>query len=702
VTDDAGALRDAFRSFFTRESPPERVRAAETAPTPGFDAGLWAQAGTLGLPGLAVDGATLADLAVIAEEYGRAVAPIPVVETTVAARLLDRLGAAGAVPPGALVTLAVRPAHQGRASLVPAGAAADAVIVLDGDRLCVAAGAPGEPVTPTLGAAPLATWTIAEGAPTLATGAAADAAFDRALDEWRVLTAAALVGLARRALELGVDYATARHQFGVPIGSFQAIQHRLADVATLVAAAGLLVDDAVASDPVPPAAASRAYLAAGRAARDAAGASLHVHGGYGFMVEYDVQLYFRRATAWTLVLGDPAAERARLADRLAAGGWVPPEPPPSGFRAEVRSVVADACTPAVLERVETSGTVHDWSLHRRLADAGLLAAGWPTEWGGRDDPAAEGVLWEELEAVGAPTDGWGTSDLVARTLARVGRDDQRRHVVPRVLAGEILICLGYSEPDSGSDVAAATTRAERDRDDWVINGQKMFTTLAHEAAYVFLLTRTNPDVPKHRGLTMFLVPMDTPGIEITPVWTLSGERTNITYYSDVRVSDASRVGEIDGGWDVMRVALTFERNPTMVAELDRVLRRFVAWAATRPEVLERPSVRARLADLSVDLEAGRALGARMAARSARGELPVVEGSMAKLFSSEALVRGSAALLDGLGPDGLLAPGAPGAPAHGELEAMYRHAQVTTIRAGTSEIQRGIIAERGLGLPRAGR
>ncbi len=702
MTDDAGVLRDAFRSFFARESPPERVRAAETARPPGFDAVLWAQAGALGLPGLAVEGATLGDLAVIAEEHGRALAPIPVVESVVAARLLDRLDAAGSIRAGALVTIAVRPALDGVAPLVPAGAAADAVIALDGERLVVAAGTAGDPVMPTLGAAPVATWTLAEAATTLAAGAEARAAFSRAVDEWRLLTGAALVGLARRALELGVEYATARHQFGVPIGSFQAIQHRLADVATLVSAAALLVDDAVTADPASATAASRAYLAATRAARDAAGTSLHVHGGYGFMVEYDVQLYFRRAAAWPLVLGDPAAERARLADLLAADGWVPPELPPSGFRAQVREVVAEACTPAVLERVEASGTVHDWSLHRRLAEAGFLAAGWPAEWGGRDDHGADGVLWDELERVGAPTDGWGTSDLVARTLARVGRDEQRDHVVPQVLGGEILICLGYSEPDSGSDVAAATTRAERDGDDWVINGQKMFTTLAHEAAYVFLLTRTNPDAPKHRGLTMFLVPMETPGIEITPVWTVSGERTNITYYSDVRVPDATRVGEVDGGWDVMRIALTFERNPTMVAELDRVLRRFVDWAHTQPDVLERPSVRARLADLSIDLEAGRSLGARMAALSARGELPVVEGSMAKLFSSEALVRSCAALLDTLGADGLLAPGAPGAPADGELEAMYRHAQVTTIRAGTSEIQRGIIAERGLGLPRSGR
>ncbi len=596
MNDDTETLRDAFRSFFSRESPPERVRAAETARPPGFDADLWARAGTLGLPGLAVEGATLADLTVIAEEAGRALVPIPVVETLVAARLLDRLGAADQVRPDSLVTVAVRPAEEGVASLVPAGAVADRLLVCDRDRLLLVDDGRGEPIAPTLAHGPVAMWAVTGSARVLAEGPAARAAFERAGADWRILTTAALVGLARRALELGVDYAKARHQFGVPIGSFQALQHRLADVATLVDAAGLLSAATAATDPARPIEASRAYLTAVRAARDAAGASLHVHGGYGFMVEYDVQLYFRRAAAWPLLLGDPAAERERLADLLEADGWTRDDPPRSDYQAEVRRVVSEACTPAVRARVATSGTVHDWPLHRRLADAGFLAAAWPAPWGGRDNIDAEAILWEELERAGAPTDGWGTSDLVARTLALVGRDEQRDAVIPPVLAGELLICLGYSEPDSGSDAAAATTRAERDGDHWVINGQKMFTTLAHEAGYVFLLTRTNLDVRKHRGLTMFLVPMDTPGIEVTPIWTLSGERTNITFYRDVRVPDSARVGEVDGGWDVMRVALDVRAEPDHArgtAPGAEPVRRLGGGTRWRPRAAERAGPRRR-------------------------------------------------------------------------------------------------------------
>jgi alkylation response protein AidB-like acyl-CoA dehydrogenase len=555
---------------------------------------------------------------------------------------------------------------------------------------------------PNVAAAPVADWTITDPV-VLLEGSPARAAYARALDEWRVVMAAALVGLARRALELGVDYAKARHQFAVPIGSFQSLQHRLADVATLVDAAALLARHAAADDAPDPERAVMAHLAATNAARAASGLSLHVHGGYGFMVEYDIQLYFRRATAWPLALGDPADELDRLASLSAPRGWAPPHDEASGFRAEVRTFLADACSDDLIERVYASGTVHDWAFHRAVAERGWLAAGWAPEWGGqgRDDHEVL-ALWEELERVGAPTDGWGTSELVAHTLALAGTPEQQRDIVPRVLRGEILICLGYSEPDSGSDVAAASTRAERDGADWVINGQKMFTTLAHEASYVFLLTRTNREASKHRGLTMFLVPMDLPGIEITPIHTVSGERTNITYYTDVRVPDACRVGEIDGGWNVMTVALAFERNPTMVGELARLLRQFVGWARTRPDVLDRPKVRERLALATIDLQAGRLLSERMSDLAARGELPIVEGSIAKLYSSEALVRTAASLVDTLGVDGILTPGGRDAPAGGWVEAMHRHAQVTTIRAGTSEIQRTIIAERGLGLPRSGR
>jgi hypothetical protein len=307
---------------------------------------------------------------------------------------------------------------------------------------------------------------------------------------------------------------------------------------------------------------------------------------------------------------------------------------------------------------------------------------------------------------GAPVDGLGIASLVAHTLLIDGTEWQKATIIPEVLAGEALCCLGYSEPDAGSDVAACATRAVRaDDGGWVINGQKMFTTLAHESKYVFLLTRTNTEVAKHRGLTMFVVPMDTPGIEVTPVHTMGGERTNITFYSDVRVDDRYRVGEVDGGWQVMMTALVFERNSAWYGELVRLLDHAVEWARTTRDghgrrMIDDPLVRERLARVAIGNEISNLLGWRAAWMASEGELPGVEGTMAKLFTTEHYQRSADDLLDCLGAEGLRRHGEDGAPADGWIEALFRHCQVTTIYGGTSEICRGIIAERGLGLPRA--
>jgi alkylation response protein AidB-like acyl-CoA dehydrogenase len=337
-TEEQDHLVETFRAFFAKESPPTLVRSAEE--TGGFDHALWDAVGTLGVPGMGVDpalgggGAGLLDLELVSERYGAALAPVPVVESWVAARLLAAAGAAGA---GALArltadrptpaTVALRPAQEGVARLVPAGAVATVVVGLDGDELVVADGDPPRhaPVR-NLGDAPIADRSLRAGDRTaLAVGDEAHALHEHAVDEWRVLTAGALVGLAGAALELGVEYAKQRHQFGVPIGSFQALAHQLADVATMVDGAQLLVREAAwAADERAPDAASlarMAFLFASRTAQRTSAAALHVHGGYGFTLEYDIQLHHRRAKAWPLLLGDPRRESAHLADAL----FGPPE-----------------------------------------------------------------------------------------------------------------------------------------------------------------------------------------------------------------------------------------------------------------------------------------------------------------------------------------------------------------------------------------
>jgi alkylation response protein AidB-like acyl-CoA dehydrogenase len=378
------------------------------------------------------------------------------------------------------------------------------------------------------------------------------------------------------------------------------------------------------------------------------------------------------------------------------------------FREEVREFLREHFRPDMVERAHDTGTAHVWDLYRALGAQGWIAASWPEEYGGQGrDPFEMTAMRDELRLAGVPTDGLGQSVIVGRTIRAVGSEEQKQTFLPPFLAGEIIFALGYTEPDSGSDVAAAKTRAVRDGDDWVIDGQKMFTTLAHEASYVFLLTRTNPDVPKHRGLTMFLVPLDAQGVEIHPVHTMGGERTNATFYTGVRVPDAFRVGEVDGGWDVMTVALTFERGGFGLSEADRVWQQTVDWASRtrRPDgsrVIDDPLVRERLANMRIDNEVARLLALRCSYVAASGGLPGVEGSMHKLWYAEAMTADASELVDMLGAEGVLAHGEGDAPVDGWVEHLYRHAAVTTIYGGTSEVQRGIIAERGLGLPRSRR
>lgn len=731
-TPDQDSLRDAAHRLYAKESHGERVREVEAT---GFDPSLWNAIVHMGLPAMALPeaaggaDASLTDLAAAVEVHGAHMGLVPLVETAVVARLLARLGEPAAtllaeVVDGAPATLRLS-SGDGPAPTAYA-AIATVIVALDGDRVVTAA-TPGGAVRTLAG---LAVADVdAAGAATVAQGPGAVSAFARALDEWRALTAVAQAGLARATLDVGVQYALDRHQFGVPIGSFQTIQHHFADLHERVDGSRLLAFESIwaldESEPTAPARAAQASWYCGQVADEAAGFSLHVHGGYGFMLEYDVQLHVRRAKATRLLLGDPRRELQVVAERR----WGTEAPDPGSvttaltarptrsgmdfrfgaeteaFRAEVRTFIAEHLTRDVIDRAYASGTMHDWGFHKALCDRGYLASGWPREFGGLGRSAIDQtLLMQELFAAEAPVDGLSIASMVGATLLVCGTDAQKADVLPRILAGEVMCCLGYSEPDAGSDVAAVATRAVRDGEDWVVDGQKMFTTMAHEAHYVFLLARTNLDAPKHKGLTMFLVPMDTPGIEITPVETMGGERTNITFYNEVRVPDDCRVGDVDAGWSVMHAALVYERNSANWGEPDHLVEAVALWAqqpgqdGRRP--FDDPLVRESLARWSTELEVGRLLLFRSAWLSSRGEMPQVEGSMAKLHITEAFVRASSELIDVLGAAGLVALGDEGSVLGGLVEHAFRHAVVTTIYGGSSEVQREIIAGRGLGLPRS--
>jgi len=313
LSPDQQAIDELFTTFFAKESPPSVARAAEPR---GFDAVLWDKLGAMGAPTMAVDGATLADLVVVAEALGRAIAPVPLLEHLVATRVVPDVEG--------IATVALRPAVDGVWSLVPAGAIADVVVGVDGDELVAVRSTPPGDGPRNHASAPLADRSTAGERNVVGP---ATTAF---LDEWKALTAGALVGIASAALDLGVEYAKARIQFGVPIGAFQAVQQGLAELPGMIDGARLLThkaawaptDGVVDTDDNDVAQrgalASMAFLFASDVAAHATDRSLHYHGGYGFAEEYDIQLFYRRARGWSLVLGDPAHEALALADRLFA------------------------------------------------------------------------------------------------------------------------------------------------------------------------------------------------------------------------------------------------------------------------------------------------------------------------------------------------------------------------------------------------
>jgi alkylation response protein AidB-like acyl-CoA dehydrogenase len=375
------------------------------------------------------------------------------------------------------------------------------------------------------------------------------------------------------------------------------------------------------------------------------------------------------------------------------------------LRKEAREFLDEVLTEEMLEECYRSGVMHNVEFTKAMRDKGWLAPGWPVEYGGQGrDPIELLALSEELARAGAPTYGIGMTMMIAWVINVVGTEEQKREILPKALAGEIVIAFGFTEPENGSDAAAAATRAVQTGDGWTINGSKMFTTNAQIADYVFMLARTDPDAPKHRGLTTFLVPMKQDGVEVQPVYTLSGERTNITFYNDVFVSDLWRIGEVNAGWRVMSVAFEQEHSAAFVGEQARLLDHVVGWAREttgdggRPRI-EEAGVRERIGRAATEIEVSRLLQRRTAWMSTIGLPTHMKGSMSKLFSSERLERQAADFVELLGAEGVRGRGDPTAPANGEIEYALRHSKGTTIYAGTSEIQRNIIAQHDLGLPR---
>jgi alkylation response protein AidB-like acyl-CoA dehydrogenase len=378
------------------------------------------------------------------------------------------------------------------------------------------------------------------------------------------------------------------------------------------------------------------------------------------------------------------------------------DPAAERLRHEVRALVAAHLTPELEAQIYTSGVYHDDGFVRALGERHWIAPDWPREGFETLDAFAVHIVTDELARGDAPYYAVSTTVMVARVIAAVGSEALRAEILPKVVEGTVTIALGMSEPGAGSDVAAVETRARAVEGGWVVEGQKIFTTNAQIADYVFLLVRTDPGSERHRGLTTFLVPLDSPGIEAQPVYTLSGERTNITFYNEVFVEDHWRISEVGDGWRSLMLALQDEHSAPFSPYLDRQLEEVERWAdtpgpdGTRP--IDDEHVQRRLAKVATDLEVAQLLEIRTTWMEATGRVPVAEGPMSKLFSTEAVVRGAEELTSIVGPDALRSRGDPTAPRDGRIEFALRFSLGTTIYGGTSEIQRNIIARRRCGLP----
>jgi alkylation response protein AidB-like acyl-CoA dehydrogenase len=346
------------------------------------------------------------------------------------------------------------------------------------------------------------------------------------------------------------------------------------------------------------------------------------------------------------------------------------------------------------------------AIEQQMYARGWLTMAWPVEYGGQAaDPIKQLIFREEVAIAGAPGGGQGPT-VIAPAIMLHGTEEQKRHFLPLIARGAIQWCQGFSEPGSGSDLASLQTRAVRDGDDYVLNGQKIWTTGAWRADWIHVLARTDPDAPKHRGISYFLADMKTPGITVRRLTHLTGRAELCeTFFDNVRIPANQMLGPENRGWYVATTTLDFERSGIdRVASGQRILDDIVAFAReTRRDgqrVIDVPIVRHQIADLQIALQVGRWMAYRVAWMQSRGQVPNYEASMSKAFGSELNQRIANAGTHILGLYGQLGEESKHAPQQGRVAFAYLHAVQATILAGTSEIQRNIIATRGLGLPRS--
>ena len=377
------------------------------------------------------------------------------------------------------------------------------------------------------------------------------------------------------------------------------------------------------------------------------------------------------------------------------------------FQEELRQYFAEVVTPDVIEEIrkdsEGGGPLYHETL-RRMGSDGYLGIGWPEEYGGQGrSPIEQWIFADEIQRIGFPLP-FLTLNTVGPTIRRFGGEDLKKEFLPRILRGEVHFAIGYSEPEAGTDLAGLKTRAVRDGDEWVINGSKMWTSLANYADYIWLAARTNPEASKHRGISVFLVPTDAKGFSISPITTIGLARTNATFYEDVRVPAEYLVGEENNGWSLITGQLNHERVSLMNSgSVRRLVDEVAEWTRKTSigggkRLIDLPWVQNNLARVEVKLEALRLMNWKQAWALTQDHLGPADSSAIKVFGSEFFVEAYRLLLEVMGHHAVLVEDSPGAVLRGRVNASYRSSLILTFGGGTNEVQRDIIAMAGLGLP----
>jgi alkylation response protein AidB-like acyl-CoA dehydrogenase len=709
ITDDHRALAETASDFLVKHGARGAARALLEAPTEPLPA-FWADMAELGWLGLHLpeefggSGFGLPEVVVVVEELGRAVAPGPFVPTVIAsavvaaaapaalrARLLPGLAdgsVIGAVALGGTVERRGGAVHGGAGPVLGAGLA-DVLLVPVGDDVVVvdrsSAGVQVEfPVNidPTRRAARV----TFDGAPAEVIAGARQVLVDVS----RTLLAAEATGVARECTVLASEYAKVRMQFGRPIATFQAVKHHCANMLVATELATAAVWDAARAaaaggDQFSLTAAIAAALAVPAADLDAQ-LNIQVHGGIGFTWEHDAHLYLRRAAAIGAILdAEAAAEDVTALVRRGARRERSVDLPPEA--GAVRDTVRQFAT-----RVRG---LDDRGRRQAMIDEGYAMPHWPRPWG-RDAGAVEQlVIEQEFAAAGLDRPNYGITGWVMLTLIQHATDDQVARWVRPALGQEVIWCQLFSEPDAGSDAAGIKTRATRVAGGWLINGQKVWTSGAQVSTFGLATVRTNPDAPKHNGITTMVIDMHGAGVEVRPLrMPTGGSEFNEVFFNDVFVPDDDVVGPVDGGWTVARATLGNE-SVSIGGGAGRTAIPFNAFIAALDAHPERLAGGAgRIGRYIATSQAVDALNLRSAHRAVAGAGPGPEGNVTKLVISENNHEAAAVLSTLAGPDGAFLDG-PSAIS-GLMVLSHRAA---SIAGGTSEIKRNQIGERILGLPR---